>query len=269
MQIYLARNNQQAGPYSLDQLNQMLASQQVLLTDLIWHQGMNEWQTVASVTQGQLHYAPNPPDIVNRTTTVIDIRKRPTETVNSKQVATPILASLPQRGAAKVIDLMLWLPISLIPSAFMSSEQQRQIIAVQDQLMNALAQSQIEQAQAYNFQILQLIPNHVWLMMLIYLVGMLALQAWLIYKSGQSVGKKVMGLHIVSQDQYQRVGLGRAFFLRSLVFIVFNLFTNFLISLLDYGLAVGKKRQTLHDRLARTQVITAASKVESEKKHLH
>ncbi len=34
MQIYLARNNQQAGPYTLEQLNQMLASQQVLLTDL-------------------------------------------------------------------------------------------------------------------------------------------------------------------------------------------------------------------------------------------
>ncbi len=33
MQIYLARNNQQAGPYTLEQFNQMLASQQVLLTD--------------------------------------------------------------------------------------------------------------------------------------------------------------------------------------------------------------------------------------------
>ncbi|MGS5758424.1 DUF4339 domain-containing protein, partial [Acinetobacter baumannii] len=38
MQIYLARNNQQAGPYTLEQLNQMLASQQVLLTDLAWHE---------------------------------------------------------------------------------------------------------------------------------------------------------------------------------------------------------------------------------------
>lgn len=29
MQIYLARNNQQAGPYTLEQLNQMLTSQQI------------------------------------------------------------------------------------------------------------------------------------------------------------------------------------------------------------------------------------------------
>ncbi len=48
MQIYLARNNQQAGPYSLEQINQMLASQQVLLTDLAWHQGMPEWKALAS-----------------------------------------------------------------------------------------------------------------------------------------------------------------------------------------------------------------------------
>ena len=56
MQIYLARNNQQAGPYSLEQLNQMLSSQQVLLTDLVWHEGMSEWKTLGELTQGKLVY---------------------------------------------------------------------------------------------------------------------------------------------------------------------------------------------------------------------
>ena len=58
MQIYLARNNQQAGPYTLEQLNQMLASQQVLLTDLAWHQGMTEWKALGELTQGKLVYQP-------------------------------------------------------------------------------------------------------------------------------------------------------------------------------------------------------------------
>jgi hypothetical protein len=58
MQIYLARNNQQAGPYSLEQVNQMLASQQVLLTDLAWHEGMTEWKTLGELTQGKLVYEP-------------------------------------------------------------------------------------------------------------------------------------------------------------------------------------------------------------------
>jgi len=54
MQIYLARNNQQAGPYTFEQLNQMLASQQVLLTDLAWHEGMTEWKALGELTQGKL-----------------------------------------------------------------------------------------------------------------------------------------------------------------------------------------------------------------------
>ncbi len=58
MQIYLARNNQQAGPYTLEQLNQMLASQQVLLTDLAWHQGMTEWKALGELTQGKFVYEP-------------------------------------------------------------------------------------------------------------------------------------------------------------------------------------------------------------------
>lgn len=35
MQIFLARNNVQAGPYTLDQLNIMLTSREVSLDDLI------------------------------------------------------------------------------------------------------------------------------------------------------------------------------------------------------------------------------------------
>ena len=54
MQIYLARNNQQAGPYTLEQLNAMLASNEVLLTDLMWHDGMDKWQSVGQMTGNQL-----------------------------------------------------------------------------------------------------------------------------------------------------------------------------------------------------------------------
>lgn len=57
MQIYLARNNVQAGPYSLNELNSMLADGQVVLTDLAWHTGMDSWKTVGDMTNGQLFYA--------------------------------------------------------------------------------------------------------------------------------------------------------------------------------------------------------------------
>ncbi len=36
----------------------MLASQQVLLTDLAWHEGMTEWKALGELTQGKLFYQP-------------------------------------------------------------------------------------------------------------------------------------------------------------------------------------------------------------------
>ena len=58
MQIFLARNNVQAGPYDLDQLNIMLRSGEVVLDDLMWHDGLAQWQRVGDLTQNQQYYRP-------------------------------------------------------------------------------------------------------------------------------------------------------------------------------------------------------------------
>ena len=58
MQIFLARNNVQAGPYNLDQLNIMLTSGEVVLDDLIWHEGLAHWQRLGDLTKNQLSYRP-------------------------------------------------------------------------------------------------------------------------------------------------------------------------------------------------------------------
>lgn len=58
MQIFLARNNVQAGPYDLDQLNIMLASGEVTLDDLVWHEGLDKWQRLGDLTGNQTVYRP-------------------------------------------------------------------------------------------------------------------------------------------------------------------------------------------------------------------
>ncbi|WP_201528157.1 RDD family protein [Psychrobacter frigidicola] len=58
MQIFLARNNVQAGPYNLDQLNIMLASGEVTLDDLVWHDGLDQWQRIGNLTGNQYAYRP-------------------------------------------------------------------------------------------------------------------------------------------------------------------------------------------------------------------
>ncbi len=60
MQIFLARNNVQAGPYALDQLNIMLTSGEVTLDDLVWHEGLDKWQRIGDLTANQYSYRPVP-----------------------------------------------------------------------------------------------------------------------------------------------------------------------------------------------------------------
>ncbi len=113
MQIYLARNNQQAGPYTLEQVNQMLASQQILLTDLAWHEGMTEWKALGELTQGKLVYQP-----IGYSVPTINTNTSTNETIRQIRVEPKVheLASIPARALAKIIDLLLWLPIAAIPS---------------------------------------------------------------------------------------------------------------------------------------------------------
>jgi uncharacterized RDD family membrane protein YckC len=58
MQIFLARNNVQAGPYNLDQLNIMLTSGEVTFDDLVWHDGLDKWQRIGDLTNNKRSYRP-------------------------------------------------------------------------------------------------------------------------------------------------------------------------------------------------------------------
>ena len=47
-QIYLNINNQQAGPYDIEGVNQMLSANQVAPETLGWMQGMANWEAISS-----------------------------------------------------------------------------------------------------------------------------------------------------------------------------------------------------------------------------
>ncbi len=257
MQIYLARNNQQAGPYTLDQVNQMLASQQVLLTDLAWHEGLSEWKTLGELTQGKLVYEP-----IGHTSTPFP-SPQPTETVSSTQqyqakpssqkTETVELASIGSRAFAKAIDFLLWLPIAMIPSFYFTEDQHGQLADIQKQMQAAEFAS--AKAAELQQQLFQLIPPEAWQSMMIYIVVMLMIQAYFIAKSGQSIGKKLARIKIVDVENNNQVSLIRAFWLRSVVFIILNLLLVPIITIIDYAFAISSNRQTLHDKFAKTKVI--------------
>ncbi|KWQ05300.1 RDD family protein [Acinetobacter harbinensis] len=252
MQIYLARNNQQAGPYTLEQLNQMLTSQQVLLTDLVWHEGMTEWKALGELTQGKLVYQPigynpapsEPTHFQNQDVHQVKIEKK--AALNNE------LASIPTRVLAKVIDLLLWLPAAAIPSFFLKAEQFNELSEIQQKMQATDSPNQAVQLQQ---QLFTLIPMEAWQAMFIYILIMLGIQAFMLAKSGQSIGKKLTKIKIVDAETGEKVSLMRAFTLRSFIFIILNMLFMPIITIIDHIFALSEKRQTLHDKLAKTKVV--------------
>ena len=252
MQIYLARNNQQAGPYTLEQLNQMLTSQQVLLTDLVWHEGMTEWKALGELTQGKLVYQPigynpappEPTPFENQDVHQVKIEKK--ATLNNE------LASIPTRVLAKVIDLLLWLPAAAIPSFFLKAEQFNELSEIQQKMQATDSPNQAVQLQQ---QLFSLIPMEAWQAMFVYILIMLGIQAFMLAKSGQSIGKKLTKIKIVDAETDEKVSLMRAFTLRSFIFIILNMLFMPIITIIDHIFALSEKRQTLHDKLAKTKVV--------------
>ena len=259
MQIYLARNNQQAGPYSLEQLNQMLASQQVLLTDLVWHQGMPEWKALGELTQGQLKYEPveqqtvNPPfnnaPFENNSNQNVVIQKTPlTASATSKNVQP---APVGKRISAKVTDLALFfLPQLMIMMYYMPEEAKK--IAESGASMD----NQMKVVELLN----ESIPASAHMVMLAFIFILLLVQSTMIRKSGQSIGKKLFNLQIVDNITLLPPGSLRGFFVRSFLFIVLSQMVAFMpllaiIFIVDLIMFFSKGNIALHDRIAKTRVI--------------
>lgn len=254
MQIYLARNNQQAGPYSLEQVNRMLASQQVLLTDLAWHEGMTEWKTLGELTQGKLVYEPVGYSPFN--TPIKNEAENSSFKIKVEQ-KIPELAPIHSRFFAKIIDVFLWIPATFLLTSFFSPEQAQKFTQLNEQLLQLMVNgsSDVVLAQKLQTEIATIIPTQAWMAMCIYIIVMLMIQAFLIGKSGQSIGKKLVKIRIVDADTYGPVSSIRAFWLRSIVFVILNILIIPLISIFESLFGLGKKRQTLHDKLAKTKVV--------------
>jgi uncharacterized RDD family membrane protein YckC len=98
-------------------------------------------------------------------------------------------------------------------------------------------------------------------MMALLLLGfglVLGLQAWLLHRHGQTIGKKLLRIRIVRGD-LSRCGLGRIVLLRLLPFSIVGLIPLIgpAVSLVDVLLIFSDDHRTLHDRLADTVVVTA------------
>lgn len=271
MQIYLARNNEQAGPYTLEQVNQMLANGQVVLADLAWHEGMTQWQPLGELTGGELSYQPQhtapfktAPNLTKQPfSTDIAAQQNLNQSQNqhygqndnaarSRTQSVAALASINKRILAKLIDiLLLWIPSSFIFGQFVNPEFMRQYQTIAGQAVIPSTQQQ-EQMLA----LLGTLPASAFWALAVYVVLYFVGQAFLLAKTGQSVGKKALKIKIVDEQTAQKTTLTRSFLIRSVLFIIINYLAFFFI-MIDFAFIFSERRRTLHDRLAKTLVVDA------------
>ncbi len=282
MQIYLARNNVQAGPYTLEQVNNMLASGEIILTDLVWHEGMSQWQPLGELTHGQNVYNPNGTSsnennkeevakivvIDARDTTdkkqqkrltVDELYGRKPANKNSKnntgkeqaiikiQVAdakTDVLASVTSRVIATLIDWALFFMIYMP-------------VLLRIDFNKITPSSDVQQAYKNAESIMQGIPEHILSMTSIFLFAYFVIQTLLLVRRGQTLGKLLLRIRIVDSKTHKLASVTNVLLLRVI-------FTNFvylslafpLFLMFDYlFMLINSKNKSVHDKLAGTLVV--------------
>ena len=102
-----------------------------------------------------------------------------------------------------------------------------------------------------------------WLGGLLLIVYLVLSVVW-VYRYGQTVGKRMMGIRVVRMDG-SRVGLARFIFLRWLPVALLGVvpLVKYVIGLVDSLLIFRASSRCLHDDIADTQVVTAGSSVDA------
>ncbi len=301
MYIFLARNNIQAGPYTLEQLNQMLADGQVALNDLMWHEGMANWQSVGTMTHGQSHYQPafqieqpsaadddyiinnTPSDPQRQSSTEPSIwdkysHNNPHKSEKSNKVTlvklpktTGVdisharkqldLASIGSRIIAKLVDLfLLFLPTLILFVSIGNSPEFEKILKIAEN-----SSSPMQYSNQMNEMLITAIPSHLLLITNVIFWGVLIIQAFLLARRGQTLGKMLMRIRVLDINANAIPNLTTVIFLRASVLIIFLLLSTLglmplalvLIAVDFVMMLANNDRQSLHDKLAKTYVVRA------------
>jgi uncharacterized RDD family membrane protein YckC len=259
MQIYLARNNEQAGPYSLEQVNAMLANTQIVLTDLAWHEGMPAWLPLGQLTGGKMVYNPSIPAVSPFKTPETIIKPISTAAVSAALSNGSTIAPINRRIGAGLVDFLLL--IMVIGIGFFSTMTSEKI-----NTLNSVFQSELKlltsAAKPDNTQTLQAIfasiPQTTLITVVSLVLALTILQMSLIAVRGQTIGKILFNTRIVDEVSGLKTTVLRSVLLRSVFakYIGYNLISSLLI-IVDFIFLFTKNHRTLHDRLARTVVVNA------------
>lgn len=247
MKYHLARGEEQLGTFNDLDVSAGLRSGRFLPADLCWTEGMEEWQTLEARMQALA--AESGVEAVPPAMAVEALRE---EVRRDRAAPRAGLASLGQRLAAAMIDLFLVAaPLVAMFSLVIDEKFKTDLLPIQEdpQAVAELLQRRLTELSTTGSPALELLS---WLMIALMVATMVLLTV-----RGQSIGKLLLGIHIVRNSDEGRAGFVKAVLLRTLLFgIIGNLRLVgpfFLIA--DVLLIFRQDRRCLHDLVADTKVV--------------
>jgi len=230
-QYHIARDGQQLGTFSDQDIQSGLASGSILSTDLMWTEGQADWQPVSSQFSASWQAPAAQPPAFNP-------YAAPQANVVSASLAPSMqLASLGQRLGAALLDGLVALVAVGIPYAVagvsMAGAEQSHESGMPPAAVGGFAVAGIA------------------------LLGLMIYNLVLLTKQGQTIGKKWLGIRIVSYPDGQRAGFVKAVLLRGFVNGIIGAIPllGTIYSLIDILFIFREDRRCIHDLIGGTQVI--------------
>ena len=226
MQYHIARNGQQAGTFSEEDVRSKLLLNEFSPSDLCWTEGMTDWQPLS------VRFAQTAADPVATDTGAINPYAPPQASITpNNQTSGLQLASLGDRLVAAILD---------------------GVIAVLLMIPLFIGTAMSEQSESPPPVALGLIGISALL-----LIGLIIYNLVLLATRGQSIGKKLKGIRIVTHPEGANPGGVKTILLRG--------FVNGLIgavpllgpvySIVDICFIFREDRRCIHDLIAGTQVV--------------
>jgi len=249
MQVFVAKNGQQTGPFEADQVIEMIKSRELKPDDFVWHTELADWQPASSIFDFSVAGQTSPAASMHAAALGVKPSTPGTAPGASESFSFDHRAAW-QQATAK--------PASA--SAAPAGRGQRLVAGFVDSFVFAVAVAPallISLAGAHAESIGGIVAG-VFLGVLC-AVTLAVIQLRMLTKEGQTIGKRAMSVRIVTFEGEENPGFGKAVVLRGVVPgaigaipIVGGIF-----SLVDILFIFRSDKRCIHDLLAGTKVVLA------------
>lgn len=231
VQYHLARNGQQLGVFSEDEVRSGMTTGQFLPDDLLWSEGMADWQSLS------VRFAAATAALSTTPASFNPYAAPQANVVTPAMMPQLQLASRGVRLGAALIDSVIMMIVMIVPMipGFFALAAAEQAGDLEESFPVSALYWFLAAGVA---SLVLLVWNAVWL-----------------GRYGQTIAKRILGIRVVCFPSGQPAGYAKAFWLRAVVNYIINSIVP-LYGLVDACFIFREDQRCVHDLIAETTVVT-------------